>query len=200
MNLLIIITNPVGIVDHGDYITDTVNGLDYLDFSFTTGLSFDTAITTFSPAGWQAATGAQVQSLEALFGWVADTPSIFGAGPTANAGLTDAIAGYLGYTFFNTTATTCCGNRGILATLADVRSAGTNWDAFLQIDVITNNLNDQVDINYESGPTGTGVTSNSFAFQATWLVRAASVPEPTTTALIALGLLGAGFARKRRTQ
>jgi hypothetical protein len=49
-------------------------------------MSFNDAIANYAPVGWQAATGAQVQSLKGQFGWVSDTPSIYGAGPTANAG------------------------------------------------------------------------------------------------------------------
>jgi len=192
--------NPASIVDHGTYITDTANGLDYLKFRSTLGMSFNDAIATYASAGWQAATGTQVQSLEGQFGWVSDTPSIWGAGPTANAGLTDAVAGYLGYTFYNTKPPTCCGNRGILATTADVRSSGTNWDAFLQIDVATNNLNDQVDIHYANGPLGAGATSGSISYQATWMVQTTPVPEPETYAMMLAGLCLLGFMGRRRKQ
>lgn len=198
-----IINNPASIVDHGTYITDTANGLDYLKFSFTLGMSFNDAIATYASAGWQAATGAQVQSLEGQFGWVSDTPSIWGAGANANAGLTDAVAGYLGYTFYNTTATTCCGNRGILATTADVRSPGTNWDSFLMIDVITNNLNDQVEIHYTNGIYGTGdagITSISMPNQATWMVQTTTVPVPAALWLFGSGLIGIFGVAKRKNR
>ena len=39
---------------------------------------------------------------------------------------------------------------------------------------------------------------NDFMFSLRNVVDPPSVPEPTTTALLALGLLGAGFARRRR--
>ena len=42
-------------------------------------------------------------------------------------------------------------------------------------------------------------TTNLMNFGEVAFEAAASVPEPTTTALLALGLLGAGVARKRRT-
>ena len=91
-----IVSNPASIVDHGTYISDTVNHLDWYKFSnpaTSVGLSF-TAANVIAGAGWHFASLAQVQSLQAQFGWVMDTFD-FASG---NAGLTAAMASYLGFT------------------------------------------------------------------------------------------------------
>jgi hypothetical protein len=193
-----IISSPASIADHGTYITDTANGLNYLKFASTLGMSFNDAVASYASAGWQAATGAQVQSLVGQFGWVSDTPSP-DRNVNANAGLTDAVAGYLGYTVYNTRPPTCCGNRAILATTVDYRSPGVNWDSLLQIDVVTNGLNDQVSMHYENS-SSEGVKSQPLSWQATWLVQAAPVPEPETVAMLTAGLGVLGFVARRRKQ
>ena len=94
----VIIASPASLVDHGTYITDTATHLDWLKFGPTLGLSFDAAVAANAADGWQGATLAQIHGLWFEFGYVSDTPSNSG-GVNANAGLTDALASYLHYTF-----------------------------------------------------------------------------------------------------
>ena len=51
----------------------------------------------------------------------------------------------------------------------------------------------------EGGVTGATAGADIDAVGAISTIARSTVPEPTTTALLALGLLGAGFARKRHT-
>jgi hypothetical protein len=93
-----IVSSPSSIVDHGSYITDTVNQRDWYKFSNsmnTIGDSFEQAMATFAPLGWSVASLAQVQGLQTQFGWTADTPTI---SANDNFGLTYAMGDYLGYT------------------------------------------------------------------------------------------------------
>jgi|GEM_PF-1853440 len=93
-----IVTAPPGVVNHGSYITDTVNHLDWYRFdnvANTRDISFDAALAAFTPLGWSAASLNQVQLLQAQFGWVADTPFL---GLNGNYGMASAMADYLGYT------------------------------------------------------------------------------------------------------
>jgi hypothetical protein len=92
-----VIDNPASIVDHGTYITDTVNHLDWYKFSNqvnTIGWSMDTWMANTLP-GWSVASLDQVKSLETQFGWTADTLVAWGD----NYGLTEAMAAYLGHTY-----------------------------------------------------------------------------------------------------
>jgi hypothetical protein len=97
-----IVYNPATVVDHGTYITDTVNHLDWYKFSNsenTVGMSykgFQAAQGNGAYAGWSVASITQVQSLETQFGWTQDTPGPHGLFP--NFGLTSAMASYLGTT------------------------------------------------------------------------------------------------------
>ena len=90
---------PASIIDNGTYITDSANNLDWYKFdnSVTTiGMSYQQILDSSAFATWAPASLAQVQSLETHFGWAFDTPSTNGL--NENFGLTDAMAGYLGYT------------------------------------------------------------------------------------------------------
>ncbi|HZV65604.1 MAG TPA: hypothetical protein VFG03_11935 [Telluria sp.] len=92
-----VIDHPASIVDHGTYITDTVNQLDWYKFSNpvnTVGWSMDTWMGNALP-GWSVASVNQVKGLEAQFGWTADTLVAWGD----NYGLTEAMATYLGHTY-----------------------------------------------------------------------------------------------------
>lgn len=92
-----VIYNPATIVDHGTYITDTANHLDWYKFSNavnTIGWSKNNWLAN-SLSGWSIANLAQVQGLETQFGWTTDTLT---ESLNANFGLTEAMAGYLGHT------------------------------------------------------------------------------------------------------
>lgn len=102
------------IVDHGTYVSDTVNGADWLKFAATLGMSFDQAVAAHP--GWSVASVDQVHALWAQYGYVGDTP---GPGVNANADLTDRVAANLGYTFdFGTPSQINRGLSGIVATSA----------------------------------------------------------------------------------
>lgn len=57
---------PSNIVDNGGYTTDTAEGLDWLDLSYTSGIAYNNAQTTaesYEGGGWGYATQTQVESL-----------------------------------------------------------------------------------------------------------------------------------------
>ena len=116
-----VISNPDGIVDNGAYITDNNTGLQwykfrpdigrplagysiYSDPNSTIGKKFSDVVSpasVFSQAGWKAATVEQVSNLWSRFGWSGSNHTSCNPGclPNIDAGLTDAIAQYLGYTY-----------------------------------------------------------------------------------------------------
>lgn len=204
-----IVDQPASIVDHGSYVTDTVNHLDWYKFSnaqSTVGLSFNAAQAQFSPLGWNVGSELQVQLLESQFGWVDDTPSV---GLNANYGLTYAMGDLIGYTstfsqdgaFFSTTET-----RNIEALTTDV--------GFLLGDPKLYQLTTFSQTIREKHLHGSTKFTGDFvevlhAFMAsdatdagigTWLVRDSAippVPEPETYALLSLGLFGMYVGRRR---
>lgn len=179
----VIITNPASIVDHGTYIADTTHNLEWLKFGQgSVGLSFNQALATFGPAGWQAATQSQVRDLIAEFGSTTDTTA--GGSSNANAGLTRALGSYLDYT--EQTSTT----DRILAMYGPcIGSCLVNYSEFDH-----NSFFDD----YVKVVAGLVDADVSFSQIGTWLIREASqVPEPTTLALIGVSLLGLGFRRRK---
>lgn len=100
-----IVSNPAMLVNHGSYVTDTANQLDWYKFSnavSSVGLSYTAALAQFTPLGWSVAGLGQVRSLQAQFGWTTDTYD-FG---NENLGLTQAMAQWLGLTGTTSTSPT----------------------------------------------------------------------------------------------
>lgn len=207
-----IVIEPATVVDHGSYVTNTVDHLDWYRFdnaANTIGLSFDAALAEFAPLGWGAASLAQVQSLQSQFGWVADSP---GPGFNANYSITGAMAGLLGYTgvFFtfgigleNTedlrieamtseTFFTLPDFAGpYLGTTLSESSSSTDGhgQVFLTGDRVIGDYGQQL---HDAAVTGV----------ATWLVRSSApippVPEPETWLLTAAGIVALLMRRGRR--
>jgi hypothetical protein len=178
----VIITNPAALTDYGSFVRDSSSGLDWLKFNASVGLSYNQALA--ANAGWQAATGAQVQAFESLFGWFFDTPF---AGTTVNNGLTDAMAGWLGYTAGNSTSNP----RYIWAQHADTDGAGNHWNSYA--------VHSQDTLTYHDYVTTYNITTAPDvvvgADYGTWLVRQ-SVPSPQPLSLLLLGLTLAFAARR----
>ena len=222
-----IVTAPPGVVNHGSYITDTVNHLDWYRFdnvANTRDISFDAALAEFTPLGWSAASLDQVQLLQAQFGWVADTPFW---GLNSNYGMASAMADYLGYTGVDFTFD------GALAGTTDYRISAMTSETFyfdsnpttpMQMltfdsfhrDTDAHGQNDFTGDFVEAAHAlqGRGVSTMSVG---TWLTRASindtgcgrvapgncgvggipPVPEPETWLLTGAGLIGLLMRRNR---
>jgi hypothetical protein len=215
---------PASIVDHGSYISDTVNHLDWYKFSnlaTTVGQSYDSSVAQFGALGWISAGLTQVQGLQSQFGWTADT---FDFGPNANFGLTIAMGAYLGYTYddvFEASDTQIQETAAIRAMTWDGFCVGNDCDqnttdsevkTFVTLidgqNTLTS-LGDFVDGSEAYQFEGTAVDG-----VGTWLVRESAsdgcsrlapidcggptpaLPEPETWALTLLGLIGILLSRR----
>ena len=203
--------NPASIVDHGSYVTDTVNHLDWYKFSnvdTTIGMSYDAALAHFAAGGWSGASIAQVQGLQGQFGWVADTPFY---GVNENFGLTSAMGALLGDmgTFFIDLGNGVQGDTSLEALTSDLFFANGSPDA--QHFVTTSRLRVFVDLHsqkffqgdFVQGDYAVQAGATIDPFRGVWLSRDADippvdVPEPGTLALFGISLFGL-LARRRTT-
>jgi hypothetical protein len=196
-------SNPSSIVDHGSYITDTVNQRDWYKFSNslnTLGDSFEEAMATFAPLGWSVASLDQVQGLQAQFGWTADTPSL---SYNDNFGLTYAMGDYLGYTMSYYGDVNGYEDHGLM--IQAVTSDSYFFETYAHAVTMSQTenyvgprgdqyyLGDKVQGVYDLLPAGTANED-----YGVWLSRDSvpAVPEPGTWALCGLGLMGV-FVRRR---
>ncbi len=170
------------VVDNGVYTTDTDLGLDYLDVglvrydyaTFEGGIVYDSRTWNLATAAqiastWSDATGLGLTSADILSG---DNDM----GATASGILHDLFDG----------VTTDVGSGGE-SVIGDYGMDGYfNHISGGQLSVHGGTWNDS---HYQSNTGGTA---------SAWLVSASSVPEPSTLALLALGILGFGVTRKPR--
>jgi hypothetical protein len=88
------------IVDHGDYLSDTVTGLDWLDVTKSANMSFDYVSTQFGAgglfAGWRYATGNEFNAL--VGSYTGTLPTTYDL-VSHNEGEIDGLGILLGSTF-----------------------------------------------------------------------------------------------------
>jgi len=181
------------LIDYGNFTTDDVNNIEWLDLTFTDGLSYSAALSAVSAVeggGWEYATQQQMNSMWSqvfLSGW---TPNSAGYQiSTYHAVEVDRFSSLFGITNDRVTTTETFGwyvnDSGILRTTG-VR---TNWPT------------DEYDVLY--GPEYSDDNLDSLLIYGspmvgTYLVRSTVVPVPAAVWLFGSGLIGLiGFARKK---
>ena len=172
------------IIANGDFTTDTGTGLDWLDHSFTLGLSFNQVTAELGAGGlfdgWSVATQGQVHTYLINAGWIGP----FDSNNNSNVGFVSAFEAMTTDSFLNDPAS----GLGILGLLDDP-IGGMGADKF---------VDDQ----------GTGITSYNFITTidpsvadqgtSTFLVRASAVPLPAAFWLFFSGLAClAGFSIRK---
>lgn len=185
------------IIDHGTYTTDTVSGLDWLDLTETVNMSYDDVIADGTLSGWRHASQVEVSGFFDAFGGSGTYTGL----STANNGLFDLIAPLWGDLYHELDSFVYPNpgdGQSIFVTeeviFPNIRSTGTLQDYITQAVYDTQ---DNVNLNY-------GLQLNDEGFQQSGhaLVRisdtSGNVPEPTTFALLSMGLLGAMRLNRRK--
>lgn len=197
-----------GLINYGQFTTDTTQNLDWLDITSTTGMSYDevTLALNSSLGGWRYATQAEFNSL--VLSIMPDTNHI---DPNSNYTCTNCFDEYanfielIGGNVSNGSVPEfqLLGNvlldspdifvaAGITHSTAVARFTGQNFDGF--------GLGNSVSIDRPNLITH-GWSQPDNAAQSdisTFLVRATQVPEPSTLAIFALGIMGLAARRFKK--
>jgi hypothetical protein len=173
------------LIDNGDYTTDTESGLDWLDWTLTLDKH-----TTFGGAGWRMATSSEAVALmlnnykgedrfdhsDIEYKGAAICSRHPCTGPTKNrfielfgATVSDTIT-YAALSYVDEEP----GAVYMMGFTEDYALANYYWEC--------------------DGPCSLMLPNRGVPW-----VRAAAVPEPAIIALVALGLVGIGFARRRQS-
>jgi hypothetical protein len=172
------------IIDQTATTLDTDTGFEWLDMSYTDGITYAAALAgsnTFEGGGWRNASYLEVVEL-------ANNAVGFGITPSSNndyasfIGLS-ALTDFMGGTYGGTSYSYVVGNVYIGGGLDRAQFGYGNAKGWFR-----NNLTD----NFWDG------FSDSDSRIGTFLVRSSAVPEPSIIALFGLGLVGIGFARRKR--
>jgi hypothetical protein len=177
------------LIDNGDYTTDTVSGLDWLDWTLTKNMTQAEALTQFSGAGWRIATGIEARGLLNDF---------FG---TDFHGPQD----YYDISFLPDLSVLFPQFIGLFGATSD--TADTNYfGTYARIDghSLFGAQNGTVYIPNTDFPYGyhpnnpLQYKSRRYEWMGVALVKAAAVSEPAIITIFALGFAGIGFARRRQ--
>lgn len=188
-------TANAALIDNGDYTTDTISGLDWLDLSFTEGLSYNDVSDGLAygdePQGWRMAKLAEAQNLFEQFGFPVD--DLF------NTELTPEYSDA-----FNTMVSYIGTNLGT----GSYSGAYAFVDGYTQVECLQvygcQNFSSSIWV-YKRGENGIDIDTDGFNFTpiddtiGALMVRdPVSVPLPASVWLFASALVGmAGLKRKK---
>jgi len=184
---------PSTLVDNGNYTTDLVSNVEWLDFSFTSGVVFNQAVSVASSVeggGWRYATNGEV---EGLFSQLFDPAIAYGMYsplPYQNLDVTDFTDLFGSSYLYHSNDDTSIRSWGMF----------TDEDGIVRIGGVTDCLNSDCSFDYIYGLESELVynTTTSGTPVSTYLVRDVSaVPVPAAVWLFGSGLIGlVGVARR----
>ena len=207
------------LIDHGTYTTDTVSGLDWLDVTATVSRPSQDISQLFDSgeefAGWRYATEIEFYTLVSNASDTRITPNEHFASPlpevNRHSAAEDLIA-LLGNTvdamYLELYGITYDSYHGYPEGEYLDRTGGIIMNSFTRGEKLAYIVDDDSTIWSPDDPQDRVVTGfDSYYFcldgeycePGSYLVRPTSVPEPSTLALLGLGIMGLGFARKQKT-
>jgi hypothetical protein len=173
------------LVDNGDYSTDTISGLDWLDWTKTINYTQAEALDEYSVSGWRIATEAEAKGLmlnHFMFTMFDENGRVLTDSITDFSAKNVQFATLLGATILNPNFATTEGSH---ATIEGVGYFGSE------------NAKDHLrNGDFPESQGAVGLRSNTSGVA---LVKASDVSEPSIVALFGLVIAGIGFARRRRS-
>jgi hypothetical protein len=162
------------LIDNGDYTTDTVSGLDWLDWTETVKYTQAEALFEFSGDGWRIATSSEaLQLLENHFG------ISFGGTDVYDIRNSPALIDK------RVTFTALMGSISPTHSYATIEGAGTFGADLMSAYAFFS-------------PSVYGSIGWSAGWAGVALVKHTTVTEPAIITIFALGFAGIGFARRRQ--